>query len=362
MDRLDWPGLITVAWITDRDALKGGLRQARDVGGPRGPSGALPAVTLEANVIDLGLVGYESARVSTAAKGWTWFALLWGLLGVVAGYVLNTEVTLDVTQATGLVVIAIAYYVIARRAVADVGRGAPAAPTAGLSSVRRSIVAMVLLLVVTEVNSLMDGPLWGVYSVAGHWDQYVPTIPVFTIPYVGMYAAVVFTGAFLATRLVNRQLLTFLLSSTLATAIACVTFFLFETAVPTNAIDATDYSQPFGGLLRYVNTVLMEVPDNFNDLPSMHCGFATIIAIVWWRRRNPAWRAIAVAFAVLVVIATQVLHEHTLIGGFYGIIVGVTSFAVIWFAAEYRPAVRRALASARAESPARLAPDPQSPA
>lgn len=100
-------------------------------------------------------------------------------------------------------------------------------------------------------------------------------------------------------------------------------------------------------MLEYTNNVFYG-RDWYSAFPSMHCGFATIFAIAWYRRRNPVWSTLMIILSVCIVIATQVLHEHVLMDALYGIVTAIAAYSLAWFWSEYRPAVARETAGASA--------------
>ena len=142
----------------------------------------------------------------------------------------------------------------------------------------------------------------------GHWDQYVPTIPAFIVPYLLTYVWVVSTVTYFAMRLLNRQLRTLLAAGLLCVSTAIATFFLFQTDV---------------------NTITL--------------------AIAWIRRDQRWWSIGAVVLAALIIAATQVLHQHSLMAAVYGVIVATAMYSVDWLLCEYRAALRefRRLATAQ---------------
>jgi len=84
---------------------------------------------------------------------------------------------------------------------------------------------------------------------------------------------------------------------------------VFQTYIPrpTNLV---------AGSSRYVDALLAKyASDNpYNCFPSLHCGLSALAASFWWvkRRYRPiAW--LMTAFAVVTVIATQVLKQHVIV-------------------------------------------------
>ncbi len=186
----------------------------------------------------------------------------------------------------------------------------------------------------------LNHPLFGVHSMVSHWDQYVPTVPVFVIPYLGMFVTIFMTMGFLAFRQMHRQLRTTAVSFIIAMVVSETTFLLFQTEGTAQVRDAGSYGGIFGKMVEYVNFGYYK-GNNFSTFPSMHVAYAVIFAIVWYRLGNRLWSTLMIIFSVTIIISTQVLHEHVLMDALYGSVVAVFGFSLAWFWLEYRPALKR---------------------
>lgn len=281
--------------------------------------------------------GYERATVTRAARTWSWVLLIVLLIGCFGGALLDSAPLQNWLMRLGTILLLVGYVVLSRRAARESGvvlvRGLPRGAWS-------AILVILAYVVLAGAYAPLDHPLFGTHSMVSHFDQYVPTIPVFVLPYQGMYVGIVASLGFFAYRLLHRQLRTLAASFVISMFIAESTFVLFQTEGTAAVRDAGNYGGFFGGMLEYVNVAYYH-NDNFSTFPSMHCAYATLFAIAWYRLRNPLWSGLVITFSVLIVIATQVLHEHVLMDAVYGIVIGTLAYSLAWFWFEYRPALVR---------------------
>lgn len=283
-------------------------------------------------------LGYEQPTFTPLGRAATWaaFAVMvagaWGSVALQSGYLLT------VAEAVAFLVALPTYVVLQRRRSAGrPGTGHPGRiPGIGWTN----IVLLVLLPVFMTAYGAANAPLLGSHSVRGYWDQFVPTVPVFIVPYLFTYVWVVSTATFLAARLVDRQLRTMLVAGLLGVGIAITTFFLFQTDVDTVALSQGSYADFLGSWMQYMDEHMFAMPD-YGDFPSVHVLWSVTLAIAWVRRARPWWSVAAVVLAALIIVATQVLHQHSLMAAMYGAIVAVATYSVSWWLLEYRPAMRR---------------------
>lgn len=280
---------------------------------------------------------YERGYVTPTVRAWSWALLILLLLGVYGGALMMNANVQTWAMRLSFVVILAGYLIIAHQTAKK--NGWPT--TWGMPrGVWWCVVMLFVLNITNTLYAILNTPLYGLHSMESHFDKYVPTIPVFVVPYLGLYVVLFATQGYLAYRLLNRQLRTYLVALTLAMGTALITFILFQTYVDTGGLDQAHYGGIFGRMLEYTNNDYYG-GDWYSAFPSMHCGFATIFALTWYRRRKPVWSTLMIILSVMIIIATQVLHEHVLMDALYGVVVGVCAYAVSWFWLEFRPAMAR---------------------
>ena len=139
------------------------------------------------------------------------------------------------------------------------------------------------------------------------FDRWVPVIPQFIVPYNWLEPVLYFCLLFFF--VFHPKVFTaFGVAFIAIQAISNGVYIVFQTEVPrpTNLVP---------GSSRYVDALLAKyASDNpYNCFPSLHCGLSALAASFWWvkRRYRPvAW--LMTAFAVVTVIATQVLKQHVI--------------------------------------------------
>lgn len=282
-------------------------------------------------------LGYEEPSQTSLGRIATWAVFSIMVVGAWGAVALETGWLLTAAEGLSFLIALPTYIVLSRRHGVD---------ATGLTSRGRitgigwtNIVLLVLLPILMTAYGMANAPLFGSHSVRGHWDQYVPTIPAFIVPYLFTYVWVVSTVTFFALRLLNRQLRTVLVAGLLCVSMAIGTFLLFQTDVDTIGLSQGAYGDFLGPWMRYMDEHMFAIPD-YGDFPSVHVAWSITLAIAWVRRDRRLWSVGAVVLAVLIIIATQVLHQHSLMAAVYGIVVAVAMYSLSWLLLEYRPAIR----------------------
>jgi hypothetical protein len=235
-------------------------------------------------------------------------------------------------MAVSFLAIPVVYAVIAARQP-HAGRRLAGVPGA----VWVSILLLLVLGVLNQLYAVSNRPIGHLHSVKTVIDAYVPVIPLFVVPYLGLYAAFIFTLAYLAWNRLDRQLRTATIAFCISMTVALITFVIFQTFVPPPADDGIG---PFGHLLDYIEKDIY-AGDYYSAFPSEHCGYATIVAIAWARLGRRLWTWMAVLFAIAVVLATQLLHQHFFMDAMFGILIAIAAYSAAWWMSE-RPRLARA--------------------
>jgi hypothetical protein len=139
------------------------------------------------------------------------------------------------------------------------------------------------------------------------FDRWVPVIPQFIVPYNWLEPVLYFCLLFFF--VFHPKIFTaFGVAFITIQAISNGVYIVFQTYVPR----PTDL---VAGSSRYVDALIAKyASDNpYNCFPSLHCGLSALAASFWWvkRRYRPVARLMT-AFAVVTVVATQVLKQHVI--------------------------------------------------
>lgn len=274
-------------------------------------------------------LGYEEPRQTSLGRVATGLVFAVMTVGAFTAVAFETGWLLSAAEGLSFLLVLPAYVVISRRA-------------GGLGRIGWTNLALIVVLpIFMTTYAAANSELFGSHSVRGHWDQYVPTIPAFIVPYLFTYVWVVGTVTFFALRLLNRQLRTLLVAGLLCVGTAILTFLLFQTDVNTIALSQHSYGEFLGSWMRYMDHHMFAIPD-YGDFPSVHVAWSVTLAIAWFRRERRSWSIGAVILAASIITATQVLHQHSLMAAAYGVVVALAMNSIAWLLLEYFPAVRRA--------------------
>lgn len=190
---------------------------------------------------------------------------------------------------------------------------------------RNAVIAVGLAVLVYVSSKGYDVLNHGPYRVflRTPLDQAMPLVKVFVVPYVSLqpviYATLIF---FLLFRIRLYQSAALALVGTFL--IGYVFFFFLQSYVERPHVDGSDW---LSLMVRSVYT-----SDNpYNDFPSLHVATSTVIAVHWWRMgRTVGW--VAATWAVVVIVSTQLIHQHYLVDIAGGL---AAAFGASWLTLRY---------------------------
>jgi len=261
------------------------------------------------------------------------------VLGLVLAVVLESYTPHELAYLAGIALLAI-FYVRNSRARAPLSDERRALPAV----VWLNLALLVVLLIVNYLYGVSNRPIGTVHSMKSSLDPW-PVVPEFTPFYLGFYALIVFTLAYLATRALHAQLTTLLVAMIFAMVIGLITFVIFQTMVPPPTIEGPE---PFRSMLSYIENDLY-AGNYYSSFPSLHCGYSMLLAIAWVRIGRPVLSTVCVVFGVMVMLATQFLRQHYFLDLVYGDLLAVAAFAIGWTLVERRPWRRNGAAATREE-------------
>src|SRR5258708_22164366 len=162
-------------------------------------------------------------------------------------------------------------------------------------------LALAVFVVSQVYDALNHGP--NVLFLRTPLDQAMPLVKVFVIPYISLNPVTYVTLViFLLFRI--RVYDSAALSMITALLVSYTFYLLVQSYVARPVVTGDDlFSQLLRGVYRGDNP--------YNDFPSLHVSISTVLAIHWWRvDRRAGW--IAAAWAVVVIVSTQLVHQHYL--------------------------------------------------
>lgn len=147
-------------------------------------------------------------------------------------------------------------------------------------------------------------------------DAHLPFVPAFALPYLLFLPVfwLVVAYSFFTRRgfsqLALAIIITYLCSD--------ITYALYHTYMPR----PDNVTGTLSGLVKFVYT--HDQP--YNDFPSEHASSAVLLALYAWPSRR--WRYITVVFAVLVVAATVLIRQHSIVGAMSGVLLAFAAWSV----------------------------------
>lgn len=182
------------------------------------------------------------------------------------------------------------------------------------------------LLFIAMLGSLLlyfplDHTMAHTHSLATSFDTVLPVVPMFAVPYLLFWP--VFWAAVLWAYWTGRGFRRLAFAGVVIYSCSAVVYVLYHTEAPR----VEHITGLFAGLLRLVYA--HDRP--FNDFPSEHASSAVLLALYAWSARR-LWRWAAVILAGIILAATVLLRQHTIVG----MVGGAVLAAIVWW--PLRPA------------------------
>lgn len=157
------------------------------------------------------------------------------------------------------------------------------------------------------------------HSLHGRWDELVPFVPIFAVPYLSFYVYLLVTALLLLGRrqwaLMNQALL----ASCLTLAVAYLAYGYYQTFVARPVVEPTSLGWQLVSFV-YRN-------DNpYNAFPSLHTALSAICAQCFYRRPKTTW--LMIGWAVLIIISTVLVKQHYLADLMAGLLLAGLTFLV----------------------------------
>ena len=160
-----------------------------------------------------------------------------------------------------------------------------------------------------------------------HFETSFPFVPSMAAVYLTVPLALLLTPFILRTW---RDLTPFFLTLTAETLVAGLCFLIvpFAQAYPPRVASGF-----WGGIFRVADTLNLD----YNEVPSLHVAFAVTLALVFGRRCGWLGRLLFLAWTVVVVLSTLLIHEHHLLDVGAGIALAVAAVAAVQRPASREP-------------------------
>jgi membrane-associated phospholipid phosphatase len=183
--------------------------------------------------------------------------------------------------------------------------------------------SLLVLPVFESVYFLLNHTSGRVYNLATVFDQMIPFIKYFALPYVVWYPFVMITLLGLMKRQ-PRLYVTTLISCLMGLALSYTFFILAQTTTPRPPIDGHD-------LFTRVVLYIYHADKPYNSFPSIHVliSFVLFRACARLNIRAPIFTASVRGFAVMIILSTLFIKQHTLLDVAGGIVFGDLLFWVV---------------------------------
>ncbi len=197
-----------------------------------------------------------------------------------------------------------------------------------MSKLKPHILPLLLMLSIPLLHTfyeLLNNGDRGARSLITSFDQHIPFIEAFIIPYVFWYLFIF--GMLFYFFIYDRSLyFKTLLSLTIGMVICYVIYYFFQTTVPRPAIEGS-------GVLTNVIRYIYSADEPFNCFPSIHVlsSYLMVIAIRYCKTKTPV-RIFAVNIAgYLIILSTLFIKQHVVLDAFAGILLGNILFNTIYY-------------------------------
>ena len=174
----------------------------------------------------------------------------------------------------------------------------------------------------------LDHAMAHTHSLVTSFDAVLPVVPVLAVPYLLFWP--VFWAAVLWAYWAGYGYRRFALAGLIIYSCSTVVYVLYHTEAP----QVEHVTGLCAGLLRFVYA--HDRP--FNDFPSEHASSAVLLALYAWPAHR-LWRWAAIILAAVILAATILLRQHTIIGTAGGAILAVSVWWLLRLDANPRMAV-----------------------
>ncbi|MDM5197790.1 phosphatase PAP2 family protein [Fictibacillus enclensis] len=197
-----------------------------------------------------------------------------------------------------------------------------------MSKLKMHFFPLCLMLSIPLLHSfyeLLNNGDRGARSLITSFDQQIPFIEAFIIPYVFWY---IFIFGMLFYFFVYDRSLYYktLLSLTTGMVICYVIYFFFQTTVPRPPLDGNSI---FTSMIRYIYSA----DEPYNCFPSIHVlsSYLMVIASRHCKTKTPVFVASVALIGYLIIFSTLFVKQHVILDAFAGILLGNILFNSIFY-------------------------------
>lgn len=172
----------------------------------------------------------------------------------------------------------------------------------------------VIVILLASAYFLINQPLGSTHLLVTAWDEHLPFIPVFIVPY--LLFIPIFWLIIIYAYLTDYHFKTLALALILVYLISYGIYMVFQTYIPRPTVLGQDI---FSQLVR----IVYADDKPFNAYPSLHAATAALlVTYLTIFSRKLRWPLIM--FGVLVILSTLFVKQHVIADAFSGMVLGIT--------------------------------------
>lgn len=158
------------------------------------------------------------------------------------------------------------------------------------------------------------------YVLNTSFDNFIPLIPFFTIPYLSFYFFIIFTLLYLFFKKHTMQLNLTLMSALLTIGVSYFTYIFFQTHIIRPVITNSDFFLNLLSLIYFID-------QPYNGFPSLHTSLSIIGTITWFniKSKYSKW---CIIWAITIIASTVLIKQHYIVDIFGGLALGIFCYFI----------------------------------
>jgi len=184
---------------------------------------------------------------------------------------------------------------------------------------RLNLILLITVLLAGVLYSPLNIAREPLHVLKSPFDNTIPFLSVFIIPYLSFYPFLIITLlALVGSKKYSSALTTALITTLVTLVVSFLTYFFFQTYVERPVVTGNDL---FSKLIIFL--YLHDQP--YNDFPSLHTSLSTICLISWIKIRGRPWLWM-VSWTAVIIFSVLFVKQHYFLGLAGGIGLAATSY------------------------------------
>lgn len=180
------------------------------------------------------------------------------------------------------------------------------------------IIYAIVVIISFLLYPAFNKPTESVHIIKLGIDDWIPLIPIFSIPYILYIPFLIITLTYFIffTKLFKRISISFVFCQ----IIASLFYFSYQTHVPRPNIKDTDI---FSQLVLFIYSK----DEPYNCFPSLHVALS-VISFLYWIKIFPNMKWLMGAFVLSIILSTLFVKQHYILDVISGVLLAITSFYI----------------------------------